>query len=242
VSTVPRRLLERQLKLLDYLTSSEAIFGEARDKPLDPVLQGIDPALLQIEARFSHEKRMEKITAVFPRTFELLGHGRDKLVKEFTDACPPVDITRLENARAFHEFLLSRWNDEPPRPPYLPDVAACELAFAGVRAAADSVTGIGDPAASPGTIRRRPDLILLRTAYDIRPLFEQSSQAPRQRDTVLAITLAAAGPRVAEVAPELFGLLDALEQWTDPSTFGAVPQGKELIAELVRSGLIEVCG
>ena len=39
-------------------------------------LQGIDRGMLHLEARFSHEKRMEKIAAVFPVTFALIGAGR----------------------------------------------------------------------------------------------------------------------------------------------------------------------
>ena len=74
-----RRLLDRQLKLLDYLTSGEAIFPGPSGAALTPALQGIDPELLHLEARFSHEKRMEKIAAVFPLTFELLGECADTI-------------------------------------------------------------------------------------------------------------------------------------------------------------------
>ncbi|MBV9627547.1 MAG: hypothetical protein JO230_05550, partial [Xanthobacteraceae bacterium] len=55
------RLLDRQHSLLAYLTSGEAIFGDQHQKPAEPSLRGIDPGLLHLEARFSHEKRMEKI-------------------------------------------------------------------------------------------------------------------------------------------------------------------------------------
>jgi hypothetical protein len=68
-----KRLLHRQVSLLNYLTSGAAIFGDAREPPLDPALRGIDRALLRIEARFSHDKRVQKIVAVFARTFDLLG-------------------------------------------------------------------------------------------------------------------------------------------------------------------------
>jgi hypothetical protein len=236
---MPKRLLERQVSLLDYLTSGAAIFDK-RDTPLDPALQDIDPALLRLEARFSHEKRMEKIAAVFPRTFELLGAYREQLVREFVDAYPPVEISRLKNAHAFHEFLFRHWRDEPPTPPYLPDIAACELACARVRATQASVPQTDGDAPAPGCIRRHPDILLLRAAYDVRSVFEQGASAPQQRDTRLAITLAAEQPIIVELAPEVFDVLTALEQWTDPSAFDAVAQADELIAELTRSGLIEV--
>src|SRR5262245_27702226 len=96
------RLLDRQARLLEYLTSGGAIFRDQRAAPLDASLQGIDRRLLDLEARFSHEKRMEKIEAVFPMTFALLGADRDAIVRAFVKACPPLDIRRLENARQFH--------------------------------------------------------------------------------------------------------------------------------------------
>src|SRR5271167_1024909 len=107
-ATIPRApvatpLLDRQVRLLKYLTSSSAIFGEEGDSPLDQALRGIDRRLLRLEARFSHEKRMEKIVTVFSKTLHLLGANRATIVHEFVDACPPTDITRLENARQFYD-------------------------------------------------------------------------------------------------------------------------------------------
>src|ERR1700688_1185416 len=126
-------LLDRQVRLLEYLTSGEAIFDDGCGSLRDPILQGIDRGLLHIEARFSHEKPSDKRAAVFPKTLALLGEDRDAVVREFVHACPPVDIGRLENARQFRDFLISRWENRPPTPPYLPDVNTCELACAQVR-------------------------------------------------------------------------------------------------------------
>src|SRR4051794_37897459 len=98
-ASMTRRLLDRQVRLLEYLTSGEAIFRDNRKGTIDPALQGIDRGMLDIEARFSHEKRMEKIAAVFPVTFDLLGAGLDGIVRNFVEACPPSDISRIENAR-----------------------------------------------------------------------------------------------------------------------------------------------
>src|ERR1700722_683741 len=99
------RLLDRQVRLLEYLTSSGAIFGDETDAALDQSLQGIDRRMLHLEARFSQEKRMEKIIAVFPKTFRLLGADRVAIVRKFVEAWPPTDITRIENARQFYDFL-----------------------------------------------------------------------------------------------------------------------------------------
>src|SRR5207344_1433911 len=97
-----RRLRDRQSSLIHYLTSGAAIFDNSDHQPVDPALRGIDRRLLGIEARFSFEKRMEKIAAVFPRTLELLVADHDTLFREFVEACPPFAIGRLENARQFH--------------------------------------------------------------------------------------------------------------------------------------------
>src|SRR5439155_2522708 len=115
------RLLDRQAELLEYLTSGEAIFGNSGDASLDRSPFGIDHGLLHLEARYSHEKRAAKIEWVLRRTFDLLGSDRDKPLHDFAEACPPVSIGRLENARQFHDFLLARWRDEAPEPAYLPD-------------------------------------------------------------------------------------------------------------------------
>jgi hypothetical protein len=90
------RLLDRQISLLDYLTSGAAIFGDKRRAAL--------VGLLRLEARFSYEKRMEKIVAVFPNTFELLGADQAAIVREFVRTCPPMDIGHLINARIIRKL------------------------------------------------------------------------------------------------------------------------------------------
>jgi hypothetical protein len=241
------RLLDRQVRLLDCLTSSGAIFGEDAGATLDPVLQGMDPRLLRLEARFSHEKRMEKIAAVFPKTYRLLGAARAVIVQEFVKAQPSTDITRIENGRQFYEFLRSRWRLEPPQPPYLEDVAACEFAVArariGVGAAQDEPTTGG---LRRDVIRRPPDVTLLRCAYNIRPVIEDAAEgaAVIKRDTLLAITVppGAEHPQVFEVPPPVFDVLAALTDWTDRSGLGLASEADPLISELVQCGLIEVHG
>jgi hypothetical protein len=234
-------LLDRQLSLLDYLTSRDAIFGGRADVPLCPALQGMDQGLLRLEACFSHEKRMEKVTAVFPRTFELLASDHDTIVRDFVAACPPVDITRLENARQFHDFLRARWRREPAKPPHLPDVAACEFAFALARVAAGEDEGAGG---NLGEIRRHPGAVLLRCAYNVRPIFESGSveMALLKHDTLLAIATppGAEHPRIFELPPAVFDVLGALTDWTDRSTLGATPELDAFITELAEHGLLEV--
>jgi hypothetical protein len=243
---MPRRLLDRQVSLLKYLTDGSAIFGERADAALDGALRGIDLRLLHLEARFSHEKRMEKIAAVFPRTFELLGVKRDSIIREFVQACPPADISRIENARQFNEFLHGRWQRQAPNPPYLPDVVACEFALAQVRVAADCSptelpkTGAGSRGSGA---RRSPGVALLRCAYDVRELFEHGSGSiPIARDTWLAIAVPrhAGEPQIFELDPVAYDLLDALDDWTDAAAFGGAPDANDLLTDLAAAGLLQV--
>jgi hypothetical protein len=237
-------LLDRQARLLDYLTSGVAIFGEADRASRDPALLGIDPALLHLEARFSYEKRMEKISAAFPKTLQLLGMKRAAVIRAFVDACPPSDIGRLANARQFHGFLHARWQHDIPDPAHLPDVAACELACATVRAGADEASQEAREKPAPaGAVRRHPGIVLVRCRHDVRPIFEQDAQAAAaERDTPLVVAMwpGAAGIAVMELAPVLFELIAALDDWTDPATFGPAPELSELLCDLVDHGLVEV--
>ena len=251
-------LLERQVSLIEHLTSGAAIFGQGGDSAAD--LEGIDHALLQVEARFSYAKRMEKITAVLPRTFELLGSSGEKYVRAFVESCPPTTLSRLENACQFHRFLVSRWKREVPDPPWICDVAALEIACARADAdpgpkchSSDCATGAGRVRC--GSIRRCPHVMLLSCAYDIRPIFEiphpalprmrgkvGEGAAPVKRDTslVVALPLGADGPQIFEVAPPIFDLLAALDDWIDPHALPAEPDFADLLADLAARELIEV--
>ena len=233
-------LLDRQTRLLEYLTSGEAIFGDVGSPSRNPLLQGFDRALLHIEARFSHEKRMEKIAAVFPKTFALLGDDRDAIVREFVHACPPVDISRLENARQFYDFLISRWDNRPPTLRYLPDVTTCELAVAQVRIGADSPLPVAKRPAHnrPSEIRRNPLIALFHTRFDVRPIFEGKwgDISPIERVVPLAISFRAGEIGIFELTPEVFDLLAALDTWV---AVDELPNAEGLIADLGEAGLLE---
>ncbi len=232
------RLLNRQTKLLEYLTSGRAVFGDARGR-IDPTLAGIDRGLLDLEARFSHEKRMEKIAGVFPETFARLGTGAEALVRQFAEACPPHGIGRIENARQFHAFLVERHMTESLEPPCLADVSACELACAEARMLADAAAPEDDETADAArpAIRRHRGVVLLRTAFDVRSVFEDGDATPAERDTCLAVAWVSGGPHVLELTPEVFGLLAALQRWT---ALDGLPEAGQLVDDLTRSGLLEL--
>jgi len=240
-----KRLLNRQVSLLDYLTSGAAIFGGGGGA-LDHALGEIDPGLLRLEARFSHEKRMEKIAAVFPKTFELLADNRAAMVQEFVEACPPFAIGRIENAQQFCDFLAARWRHTPLEPRYLLDVAACELACAKARVGAEDrqlVAENVDRDAVPESIRRHPGVVLVRCAHDIRPIFEggsgQSDLPARDISLAIATPPGTNQPVVFELLPVAFDVLAALDDWTDPAAFGATPELASLIRDLAEHGLVE---
>jgi hypothetical protein len=247
---MPDRLLDRQASLLDYLRSEDAIFGERKPAAIDPSLDGIDDELLRIEARFSYEKRMTKIQVLLPRTFELLAGELEKILREFNRACPPSGISSFENARRFYQFLSDKWLNDPPRPPYLPDVAAYEIACAGFRR--DEGRDHQSPAhwAPQGSIRRHPEAVLLRCAYDVQPIFAAvgHNSAPVMRDTPLAITMAPKADQtmVLELLPSVFDLLTLLDDYTDPAALGETRSDAHalagLIADLAALGLLEVHG
>jgi hypothetical protein len=241
---VAKGLFNRQARLLEYLTSSAAIFGEENNALLDPALHGLDLDQLHLEASLSHQKRISKISAVFPRTFELMAEYRTVILHEFAIVCPPERIGVIENARQFHGFLCSRQEREETQAPYLHEVAACELALAEIRVTGQDRQQVIDETRSvaPGSIRRRPGVVLLRCAYDIQPIFASAAAKgrPSERDTPLAIVRmpGTQHARVFEVAPAVFDLLLAIHDWFACDAADL----KDVIGELVTCALIEVHG
>jgi hypothetical protein len=237
------RLLERQARLVEHLTSSANIFGARRGISNDPALHGLDLALLHLEARFSHEKRMQKIEWVLTRTLALLGRKRDGMVRDFAEACPPTSISWLENARQLHDFLKARWRCEAPVPTHLPDIAAYEIAYATVRAGERrSPNRMEEPPS--GALRRHPGAVLLRCAHDIRPLLggRVGDIAPARRETTLAVTMPPGTdePQVSELSRDLFELVEMLDHFVDPAIFQDTPHIEMLIQNLAAAGLVEV--
>lgn len=241
-------LLQRQIALLDYLTSGTAISNATDDRSLPPLLQGMSPALLALEARFSHDKRIEKIAGILPRTFDRLGDARLSLLQRFAELCPPFTIGRVENARQFCDFLSSpeQLGDLPLA--YLPDLAALELALATLRANHEerepdrNIASQHRDDVDNKWIRRAKDVALLRCAHDIRAIFEMDSRAPpARRDTLLVIAKPARStePLIFDVPAPIFALLTKLDQWTEQ------PAGSEasaFLAELADCGVLEIAG
>jgi hypothetical protein len=236
------RLLDLQTSLLEHLTSAAAIFG---DRPVSPGhdLHGVDIGRLRLEARFSFDKRWAKISSVFPRTFAIFTGDWAPVLREFVDAQPPMDIGRLRNAQQFFDFLSQRSDHAQMEPRWLLDVAACELACAQVRAH----TKVEESAlvdTVPGAVRCRPGAVLLRCTHDVRSVFEDRAGdgAGVKRPTLLVVFIPPHVDclQISDVGREVFDLLSACRQWTDPATLGLERGSDELVSDLAGRGLLEV--
>ena len=163
-------------------------------------------------------------------------------MRAFVEACPPFDISRIENARQFYGFLTARWERRPPAPPYLPDVAACELACAQARIEADSGSEveIDSCAGSLPAIRRKPGVILLRTA-SISGQFSKSGRRsvdPTERDVRLAIAFSCG--RAADLRTHAGDIRSACRARRMASRLASWRSAEGLIAELAEAGVLEV--
>ena len=243
-----RRLLDRQASLITHLTSPSAYTAGAEGGGvLDHAgLKGLDAGRLALVGALSLTKRIDKIEVVLAKTFAHLDARRESWIPAFADACPPHTATRYDNAQQFYGFLCERWRDEPPDPPYLRDLAAYEMAFARVRFFAGTTADTPAPVPVPA-FRRHPDAELLRCEFDIRPLFDETvaPATPERRDVWLVISCpdAAFGPRVFEVAPEIFDMLDAAAEWQmlNPGGAAAPGAGAATMSDLAARGMIETC-
>jgi hypothetical protein len=236
------QLLQRQTRLLEHLTGRAGIFGVVRGLSNEPLLQGLDLGLLHLEARFSHEKRMQKIEWVLSHTLELLGDKRAAIIHDFVEACPPASITWLDNARQFHAFLQSRWMHEAAEPAWLPDVAAYELAYATVRAGERRGSRQSLSEVAPGSMRLHPSALLLHCAYDIRCILEgRDDELPAQTETHLVVAMPPdrEEPFVSVLSPPIFDILQMLDEFVAPATLAEIPGLTKLLAELAATGLIE---
>jgi hypothetical protein len=235
-------LFDRQRQLVEYLTSSGAIFGEG---DLFGGALGFHSGLLHLEAKFSHRKRMEKIEGVLPRTLALLGAGRDAIVRAFVQKCAPTSIGYLDNARQFADFLGTCWREEPRLPAYLPDLAAFEITYAAVQGKPEV-----QPVAAPqiGAIRRHPALALLRTEHDITAVLEASlAEFPavaERRETyfILMMPEGENAPVTQKIPHELFRLLEMLHDFVPAEEFVEVLDMGAIIGCLAERGYIEVHG
>jgi hypothetical protein len=237
---VSNRLLEQQQTLLEYLTSGSAIFCDPAEYA---PLQGFDGDLLRLEARFSYEKRIEKIAGIMPKTTALIKGYAPAAMQAFVAAFPPVNIGRLENARQFVDFLRERCEADTDLPGFLPDIAACEVACAQVR---NGPIRTRTDATAPvrNAFRRDPNAVLVLCRYDIRAFLEGAAleDSPPLRDTplVIAVERGAAQLQILELAPAAYEWLSTLGDWDDAASLALTPALHAVIEDFATRGLVEI--
>jgi hypothetical protein len=123
---------------------------------------------------------------------------------------------------------------------------ACQFAITKLRNS--SKAALSNPASGGpprvNNVRRHRDVILLRCACDVRPIFEggHDEALAVERDTRLAFAIprGVEQPMIFELLPPIFDLLGVLDNWMDRSVLGTGPEVDELTGELEQHGLIEM--
>jgi len=236
-------LSKRQETLVTYLTSREVFDRSGKGLLEHPELTGLDPVRLRLMAQMSRGKRVEKIRAVLPRTFEFLRPSIHDLVEEFAATVVPTSLRRIDNAREFRDFLENRVREDGDVPAWIVDLANYEIGFA--EAVFEDPPPLGEPNSDIERIRPRPGVKFLRLAHDVRPLVvaEIGEEAPEPETalTVLAIVPQEAGgtPRVFQLPERLYGALTESDDWRTVDDFSAATSPGSLVASLVGCGIVE---
>jgi hypothetical protein len=244
------RLLDRQIELLKYLTSTDLIFGDRVVEVLqDPSLAGISIPHLRLEAEMSFEKRIGKIGKALPQTLLCLGDQRRQLVREFVDACRPTTYRRYDEALCFFEFLESRWKLVRPNPPFTKDVARLEIALARIRTFRKMANS--DPALSTNgsrpLVRLSPSAEILLLEYEVRSVFESDGHTePLKRPNwVIAAQMnGRRSPSVIGITMPVKNTLDRMREWAAledvlAEVIGDRPAIEEALRTLLNVGIVE---
>ena len=204
---------------------------------------------MRILGRLILAKRMSKIEALLPATCRCASMHVPTLMRAFAVACPPTSLSRQDNARQFHDFVLA-YEGVPEAPNYLADLVRLEYLTASATLAARDrplaspaahLAPRLDPAWTAFEVRVPPDLHLFETEFDLRSALNDSPPGAleRGRPRLIAVVCAATDARVFHLEEEIAGLLLDLEEWTpvraeDPES---VRSG---IESLAARGLVEV--
>jgi hypothetical protein len=215
-----RKLLDRQIELLQHLTCAELLFdGETLPEALrDPTLHGISIPRLRLEAEMSFRKRMGKIAKVLKRTYACLGGQRSRLLRNFAAAWPPQSYRNYDEAARFHEFLQNYWRTVSPDPPFIVDIAKLEMALARMKLFRVAENSAPPPILSELSekrplVRVAAGVEILPMDYDLRSFFEDGTAkgAPTKRRHYLIV---APGPKVAESPQALASIFERPGTWT----------------------------
>jgi hypothetical protein len=222
-----QELLELQSALITCLTDPTALREFQAGAAAWKRLSFFDTGLMELMSSFYRAKRLDKITKVLPRTVAYLAPQMGELIFEFMRRHPPLSADSYTNGCQFYAFLRRRWRSLLPHPPFLPDLAYCELAKIGL----ERQVMLGGPAVLTSAslakereiiIRRRTGIRLHQCQHDIRPLFDPGGLGGAtilHQPVCLVFSQALASPsgKIFRVDRELFVLLKGLKDWTKVS-------------------------
>jgi hypothetical protein len=243
------RLLDRQQALIDHLSNPTSFLDHGFDPGQDKFLRGLDRERLRLVGALALAKRIGKIEAVLPKTVSYLRTESLASFHEFACKHPPSSSRRYDNARQFYGYLRDRWKIQPPVPPFLLDLAACEWMLARVRHKGSSelfVSGCEPhlPDENIWEIRRAKAVELLECNHDVRSLLEPAPETVRvpERAVFLVFTPDASpfNARVFEVTREVYELLETLDDWCSVHDLGLESETRPVIDSLIACGILEV--
>jgi len=218
-----KELFELQSALVTCLTDPAALSEFKSGAAAWKKLSFVDPGLMDFLSSLYVGKRIDKLTRIFPLTLEYLAPEMDELIPEFVKRHPPINADSYTAGCQFYHFLRRRWLTQSPDPPFLPDLAYCELARVGVekapQAGGPAVLTDGYPVGAAIAIRRRRGVRLHVCEYNVQPLFAPEGYqgepiAHEVMCVVLSRPLASYAGKIYFMDQALFGLLRNLNSWT----------------------------
>jgi hypothetical protein len=246
-------LLALQRELITYLSTPAAFEQKNILGPDLSLVSGLDPGRLELVGRLAQGKRMSKVMRILPRTFRHLDPDMGGMAREFALRHLPRSAEAFATACQFYMFLRRIWRTTRPDPSFLPDLAYCELALAGVarRAPITRNTVLAQAPTFKGKallIRRQQCIHYRRCEHNIRPLFDvrQENEASIVRSptcVLLTCPLPRGAARVVTVDQDVFDIVVGLTSWTRFNIEDAIcgpGAAIDLIRDLEALGALEV--
>ena len=217
-------LLAMQRELIAYLATPAAFERLNVSRHDLPAVSGFDLNRLELVGRLAQGKRMSKLLRILPRTFRYLNRDVGAIAREFAIRHPPRSAEAFPTACQFYMFLRRTWRTTPPEPSFLPDLAYCELALAGVaRRLSIRQSGVLCKVHSfkgrALLIRRQRGIHYRHCEHNIQPLFtvrQESAASIVRLPTFVFLTcpLASGTARLATVDQDTFDIVVGLRNWT----------------------------
>ena len=245
---VAEPLFERQKAIIEFLADPAAFLCPRSEDNANRLLADLNADRLRLVGTLCLAKRLRKITAILPKTMWCLREREPNFFQDFASKYPPVSAQRYYNARQFYEYLCHAWRRKGARPPFIKDLARCELAVAYVRGRSPesklAPTGFSQHGLYACAIRRSPDIKLLQCRYDVRTLLDPLGAAVSVKKRLVCLLFLPAGSRsgvrVFEITPQLYRFLASLKHWCCINDFNVDRETETAIGEFVENGIVEV--